>query len=146
MIEDLSRESLLEFLQEAFDALGTKGPLSAKEFVAIANRLDGLGGPAMLPILMMGVGAEILAERKRQIAKGWDPVHDLTHGDQVLEQAAVGLLLDAQLEAGEAWVNEMVEKHRDRRERLVMAGAFVVAAIQRLDLEARIGRSSKDAP
>lgn len=74
--------------------------------------------------------SELLKERLKQIAKGFDENHDDEHGAGELRQAAAHLLSPSHVKW--PWEdNSMSDK--TVRERFVVAGAFIVAEIERYD-------------
>ncbi len=85
--------------------------------------------------------SDVLAERRRQIeAEGWTPEHDDEHTQGELVQAAADLcvygtdfrVVDYDGDSMVGW--GLTEAHRDnRRRQLVIAGALILAEIERLD-------------
>lgn len=84
-----------------------------------------------------GIAAELLAERKKQVKKGYTPDHDDEHGPRQLINAALSYALaDISHKSSpptlwpwedEAW------KPRDLRSNLIRATALLVAAIEAMD-------------
>lgn len=87
------------------------------------------------------VEIDVATERRKQIAKGYDSQHDDKHDAGELAAAAYQLLfLDTQgegcrdLDEPDGWIDELAASLRsDRRRRLVVAAALIVAEIERLD-------------
>ena len=83
----------------------------------------------------------VLAERRRQIeAEGYSPDHDDDHTAGELAQAAADLCVDGtdfrvvDPDGDEMLGWGLTEAHRsDRRRQLVIAGALVLAEIERID-------------
>ena len=85
--------------------------------------------------LDFGVLGEILAERQRQIAKGYDAAHDDDHSTFEISTVAAAVALGASDHlSGDVpdWADYIIEKH-GTRQRLVIAAALLVAEIERLD-------------
>lgn len=84
---------------------------------------------------------DVLAERRRQVeVEGWTPEHDDDHTFGELRLAAAQLCVDGtdcrvfDIDGTELVGWGIVEKHRsDRRRQLVIAGALILAEIERLD-------------
>lgn len=84
---------------------------------------------------------DVAAERRRQIAtEGWEAEHDDEHTRGELVQAAADLCLDGTSfrvvdPTGDRMVGwGLTERHHDdRRRQLVIAGALILAEIERLD-------------
>lgn len=78
---------------------------------------------------------DVLAEREKQREK-WGDDHDDAHDEGVLRSCAVLLSAAeedaAYLTTSPPWLQELYRKH-DRRGRLVMAAAFMLAEIDRMD-------------
>jgi len=77
---------------------------------------------------------EINAERIKQLAK-WGPEHDDGHTDHELICEAADLL-DAARDCNRNFIRDqwgLVQKHKDTRKRLIIAGALVAAEIDRMD-------------
>lgn len=97
--------------------------------------------------------ADVLAERQRQISvEGWTPEHDDEHTHGELVQAAADLCLygtdfrvvDPDGDQMIGW--GLTERHRDnRRRQLVIAGALIIADIERRDRAAG-GPSPSQSP
>jgi hypothetical protein len=84
--------------------------------------------------------AEIEAERKKQIAKGFDAAHDDRHKDQVIADAACELLLsylrgpNGYAPIFKSWRTKLAIKLNSKpRRSLLVATALLVAEIERLD-------------
>ena len=86
-------------------------------------------------------GNDVMTERLRQIeAEGWTPEHDDEHTFGELVQAAADLCVDGtdfrvvDMD-GERMIGwGLTERHKDdRRRQLVIAGALILAEIERLD-------------
>lgn len=86
-------------------------------------------------------GNDVMTERLRQIeAEGWTPGHDDEHTFGELVQAAADLCVDGtdfrvvDMD-GERMIGwGLTERHKDdRRRQLVIAGALILAEIERLD-------------
>lgn len=86
---------------------------------------------------MNAVLADVLAERERQIMRGFTPEHDDTHTDGSLAVCASGLLflLDGKKDPTN-WtlgrINHIRKKHL-KRQQLVIAAAMIIAEIERMD-------------
>jgi hypothetical protein len=85
--------------------------------------------------------ADVLAERQRQITdEGWTPAHDDKHTYGELVQAAADLCVDGtdfrvvDMDGDQIIGWGLNERHKDdRRRQLVIAGALILAEIERLD-------------
>ncbi len=95
---------------------------------------------------------EIAAERVRQNHKGFTPKHDAEeHADGDLALFASVLACPGAINAEIVpakyhWTFEAANRHIDRRERLIMAAAVLVAEIERLDAAERpVGEESVEA-
>lgn len=83
--------------------------------------------------------AEFNAERERQIKKGFTPEHDAEeHANGALTLFAAVLACPGAINASiippeYQWTCDAANKHTDMRERLVMAGAVLMAEIERID-------------
>ena len=114
---------------------------------------------ALLNGTSTSIVAEILAERRRQIAvEGWTPKHDERHPFSELALAASAYALAGAAKATSVSAPGIIEAHaaawwpwepetfkpKDSRRDLVRAGALLVAALERLDRDAELG--SLDAP
>ncbi len=92
---------------------------------------------------------DVLAERAKQIAKGYDAAHDDGHGDGELALAAAYFAdPDVNEDPEEAhdpdlwWAVRLRAKHAgDRRKHLVLAAAFSIAELERHDRV--LGRAAK---
>ncbi len=88
---------------------------------------------------------DILDERQRQVAAGYDAAHDDTHPDGAIIKAAIAHLLatrDLVCEADDVypWPNKPEWIVGQHREDLVTAAALIVAEIERWDrLRSRAG-------
>lgn len=94
----------------------------------------------------MNVVDEILAERRRQIGKGWTPEHDDLHNNGAIADAAgcyallsSGHYLPNLVEKYKLWPWTELPKRRPPRDNLIIAAALIVAEIERLD---RVGSSA----
>ena len=83
---------------------------------------------------------DVLAERQRQIAKGWTPEHDDEHDPGELARAAAAYLLSAYPRsfadcgfAARLWPWDNGLNPKSKREDLVRAAALALAAIERID-------------
>lgn len=84
---------------------------------------------------------DVAAERRRQIeGEGWEPEHDDEHTHGELVQAAADLCLDGtDFRVVDPDGDRMIgwglteRHHSDRRRQLVIAGALILAEIERLD-------------
>lgn len=94
---------------------------------------------------------DIAVERRRQIERGYGPAHDAQHVHGEIAVAAGLIACDATDTAdgfelaspGESWMDDLAAKVAakygdDRRRRLVIAGAMIVAEIERLDRAERL--------
>lgn len=105
----------------------------------IARRRPGF--LAAMEIDMTDILTEIADERGRQIAKGYDPLHDDAHTDDALADAAAYLAHSEEWrpydDGGPTfpdWAEHIAAKwNHDRRRQLVIAAALLVAEIERLD-------------
>ncbi len=117
------------------------------------NTTGALGGARALPGVaseMTQAARDVLAERKRQIAKeGWSAEHDDDHEDESLGAAAacyaspvrafkehkiVGRGYEVATVYRDLWPwSDEWWKPKDRRTDLVRAGALILAEIERLD-------------
>lgn len=79
---------------------------------------------------------EIVAERKSQVAKGFDAAHDDTHTDGSLARCAAAVILAYEPGDVEGWTAEraayIVEKYA-KRNALRVATSMLVAEIERMD-------------
>ena len=119
--------------------------LAAKHGKAAAKReaLAVVGVEAWLSGLkpLTNAADSVLAERRRQIeAEGYSPDHDDDHTAGELAQAAADLCVDGtdfrvvDPDGDEMLGWGLTEAHRsDRRRQLVIAGALVLAEIERID-------------
>ena len=119
--------------------------LAAKHGKAAAKReaLAVVGVEAWLSGLkpLTNAADSVLAERRRQIeAEGYSPDHDDEHTAGELAQAAADLCVDGtdfrvvDPDGDEMLGWGLTEAHRsDRRRQLVIAGALVLAEIERID-------------
>lgn len=101
--------------------------------------------PHQLPGDLLAWGSQavldVAAERRRQIeAEGWQPDHDDEHTRGELVQAAADLCLDGtDFRVVDPDGDRMIgwglteRHHSDRRRQLVIAGALILAEIERLD-------------
>lgn len=120
-------------------ALEDRGLATAEERALLDGRAD-------------AIAAELLAERRRQVAEeGYNPKHDERHPFTELAlagatyaavacshgavSAADRLALDHTMAILWPWFRDQL-KPKDPRRDLVRAGALIVAAIERLDREA----------
>ncbi len=84
---------------------------------------------------------DVLAERAKQVAKGYDAAHDDGHTDGEIANAAAWMAVD--FECRELrdnvpnWVVNLCDKTPTRREDLVIAAALLIAEIERLDRAAK---------
>ena len=85
---------------------------------------------------------EIWRERINQACKGYDAAHDDGHIDGTLFKAAGALIAEgtdtyfeySMTPADCRWIDELLAKVKfDRRRQLVLAAAFIVAEIERID-------------
>lgn len=77
---------------------------------------------------------EIKAERIRQLGKGYTRAHDAQHSQGELLVVIASLLAGVLIPLAPAWAGPILERHKyDRRRRMIIAAAFLVAAIQQLD-------------
>lgn len=72
---------------------------------------------------------DVLAERERQFAKGYDPKHDDEHAPAELAEAASCYALGTR----EGWPWDGAPKFKGKREDYVRAAALLLAAIERFD-------------
>ena len=109
--------------------------LAAKHGKAAAKR------EALAVVGVENAADSVLAERRRQIeAEGYSPDHDDDHTAGELAQAAADLCVDGtdfrvvDPDGDEMLGWGLTEAHRsDRRRQLVIAGALVLAEIERID-------------
>ena len=86
---------------------------------------------------------EIAKERERQVEKGFDAAHDDANPID-LPTLAIGVALDgaaglmANDEETEDRIAHIRSKHPDRRRRMVIAAALLVAEVERLDRRAAL--------
>lgn len=82
---------------------------------------------------------DVLAERKRQIdVEGWTAEHDDQHCQGELAELAAHYAIEGSgisgwLESGGAEVRDWFNPKREKRQNLVVAGALILAEIERLD-------------
>lgn len=80
---------------------------------------------------------DVLAERERQIAKGWTREHDDEHTDGWIANAAADMMMTGQHAIPGTWAWK--HKHPDspdrleRRSQLVVGAAMALAEIERID-------------
>ena len=72
-------------------------------------------------------------ERLRQIKKGYTKDHDMIHRDGDLEKAVCAILSNDY--TGSVIAEYVLDKHKERKIKLIIAGALIVAALDRLDLK-----------
>ena len=124
-------------LAEAMNEAARNGANSVSmpdEYVEVAAWLSGLKP-------LTNAADSVLAERRRQIeAEGYSPDHDDDHTAGELAQAAADLCVDGtdfrvvDPDGDEMLGWGLTEAHRsDRRRQLVIAGALVLAEIERID-------------
>lgn len=86
-----------------------------------------------------GVLQELMAERDRQIAKGYTIAHDDQHTDGTILQAAEEIIHTIQhdrRDVRDQWphvVRDHAREKYDTRQRLIIAAAMLVAEIERID-------------
>lgn len=82
---------------------------------------------------------DVITERQRQISvEGWTPEHDDEHDDGAIARAAACCAVDnanlTDLTTGKPiWPSNWLWKCREKRRQLVVAGALILAEIERLD-------------
>lgn len=88
------------------------------------------------------IAREVVLERARQIAKGFDAEHDAEHGVQELVNAAicfatpdVGAVVEWPFE--EEYFEQIQKVHL--RDRLIQSAALIMAAVEQIDAEATGG-------
>lgn len=89
---------------------------------------------------------DVIAEREKQRAK-WGDDHDDAHADSGLAAVAAFLIVTRGdvpakdrtrvAEIGVGWAADLADRHPERRDRLVIAAALLVAEIERIDRGAR---------
>jgi len=82
-----------------------------------------------------GAERDVLMERAKQ-RRRFDDAHDDEHAKGALVAAAVDVMCPLQAlsaEFGLSWVNDLLDRHPGRRDRLVIAAALVIAEIDRID-------------
>jgi hypothetical protein len=87
--------------------------------------------------------ADVIAERRRQIeVEGWTPEHDDTHERGEIAEAASAWASTGQKPVVWSWAADKAGK--PRRRQLVIAGALILAEIERLDRAALESPSAKE--
>lgn len=129
-----AREPSEEALREAIKAyMAIKKMASIRDAMAHALiRAYAIDFPAITPagapdVLSQAV-LDVIAERQRQIAKGWTPEHDDGHVNGEIVSAR-GWGATSRISKAAAWS----EQSPERRELLVEAAAQCIAEIERLD-------------
>lgn len=93
---------------------------------------------------------DVLAERKRQIAKGWTPEHDDGHTNGWIANAAADMLMMGQhcIPGSWAWKHKHPDspERKSRRDQLVIGAAMALAEIERIDRAVRAGRDPFPQP
>lgn len=76
---------------------------------------------------------DVFAERRRQVeVEGWSPEHDITeHANGDLANAASAWAHTQQIVM--AWGKALDKRPKPRRRQLIIAGALIIAEIERLD-------------
>lgn len=118
--------------------VGDSGPWTEEEAKKIADDRLYDEMPMLLASPLNRSARDVLAERQRQIAKGYDAAHDDGCDDGRLAGAAGLIALDdPDLLVGDDPADQLAEhivaKHTDERTRLVIAAALLIAEIERLD-------------
>lgn len=134
---------LRDLLNEGKSLLITPLSLNGSALRAVETPPDHRGMPTR-------AASDVLAERRRQIeAEGWTPEHDDEHTRGELVQAAADLCLDGtDFRVADPDGDRMIgwgltERHRDdRRRQLVIAGALILAEIERLDRMTEVSDAS----
>ncbi len=119
----------------------------------LIDRTDGIacptteGGQAIASILAGTAGVQcawqdVIAERRRQVEKGWTPEHDDAHDRGELARAAAYYAVsDVHGFQDDGWGNGVHKRLKpwditpkaDRRKNLVIGAAMMIAEIERLD-------------
>jgi len=107
-------------LAEVVEALG--GSVDVVEAATFAGR-----SPVIPTVPVDRAVQDVAWERQKQVSQGWSAEHDLQNGPGHLAGLAMGYL------TGVPAVGQAVFSHKTERQRLVIAAALLVAAVEVID-------------